>query len=561
MAPDAHPFTCNTCQVAFRSSELQRTHMQSDWHRYNLKRRVASLPPLSSEVFADKVLASKANAAATAVRAAYEKTCDACQKKFYSENTYINHQASQKHRLNVMRTGEKARKDNDATSVISSTFSLGEPLDKTPVGATIGEEEEEEFSQIAKNLKDTTLENAPEPVSRRPTRPHHSAADDRAPHPLSRASTETAQTPPVMRDPLLECLFCTVSSPSLAENLDHMQKVHGMFIPEREFLVDAEGLITYLSSKVNEEYQCLYCNRLKWSESGIKTHMRDLSHCKIAFDSQKEQLEIGEYYDFRSTYSDDDYETEEDEDEAPSVGAKLGAKRVPKVEDGSSGQEGEDAGWETSSTVSDVPTEELGPVYCDGDRERLRDRLKTHPHHSHGQHRRHQSVDGYHSHAHPTPHAVYHDEFELHLPTGRVAGHRSLNRYFRQNLHNYPTPDERAQLALTEGDEESDEEPAPRGHDRGRQLVSRAEGGLGMVSVSEAKKREVRAVEKRSKKQQDRAQAKQQWRTDLKGNSQKHYRVSTTVILLESVANDVRTICSSELVALAMCGLCWMRSV
>lgn len=26
-----HPFTCNTCQVAFRSSELQRGHMRSDW--------------------------------------------------------------------------------------------------------------------------------------------------------------------------------------------------------------------------------------------------------------------------------------------------------------------------------------------------------------------------------------------------------------------------------------------------------------------------------------------------------------------------------------------------
>jgi pre-60S factor REI1 len=26
-----HPFTCNTCQVAFKSSDLQRSHMQSDW--------------------------------------------------------------------------------------------------------------------------------------------------------------------------------------------------------------------------------------------------------------------------------------------------------------------------------------------------------------------------------------------------------------------------------------------------------------------------------------------------------------------------------------------------
>jgi hypothetical protein len=26
-----HPYTCNTCQVAFRNSELQRGHMRSDW--------------------------------------------------------------------------------------------------------------------------------------------------------------------------------------------------------------------------------------------------------------------------------------------------------------------------------------------------------------------------------------------------------------------------------------------------------------------------------------------------------------------------------------------------
>ena len=30
-AASSHPYTCNTCQVAFRGSELQRTHMQSDW--------------------------------------------------------------------------------------------------------------------------------------------------------------------------------------------------------------------------------------------------------------------------------------------------------------------------------------------------------------------------------------------------------------------------------------------------------------------------------------------------------------------------------------------------
>jgi len=27
----SHPFTCNTCQVAFRNSDLQKGHMRGDW--------------------------------------------------------------------------------------------------------------------------------------------------------------------------------------------------------------------------------------------------------------------------------------------------------------------------------------------------------------------------------------------------------------------------------------------------------------------------------------------------------------------------------------------------
>lgn len=27
----SHPYTCNTCQVAYRNSDLQKGHMKSDW--------------------------------------------------------------------------------------------------------------------------------------------------------------------------------------------------------------------------------------------------------------------------------------------------------------------------------------------------------------------------------------------------------------------------------------------------------------------------------------------------------------------------------------------------
>jgi pre-60S factor REI1 len=502
--------------------------MQSDWHRYNLKRRVASLPPLASDVFAEKVLANKATAAATAARASFEKGCEVCTKTYFSENAYLNHLSSQKHKSNVARLPKTAGKsrDDDLNSVMSSTFSLGEPIEKVSRTQNT-DDSEDEFKEVVNGIKDTSLGDEGGPVSRRE---QHPTSQDPT---ISRTTTSTTTDGHVQkRDSLLECLFCTSIFESLDISLDHMQKTHGMFIPERSFLVDLEGLVRYLNQKVNEEHECLYCGRLKWSEDGIKTHMRDMSHCKIAYENEDQQLEIGQFYDFRATYSDSEWDSDEDEDmeeAAPGGGVKLGAKRATKtvVENGDSENlpdAGEDAGWETDSTASSVPTEELGRVYLDDQRDEVKERLKQNRHHSHTDTRRHRTVDGFHSHAHPTPHAVYHDDYELHLPSGRTAGHRSLNKYYRQNLHHYPTPAEREQRLLTHGSDSEEESRRTGDRDRGRQLIPRNEGGTGMLAVSDQKKREVKAVEKREQKREQRAQARVQWRVNTKGNMQKHYR-------------------------------------
>jgi pre-60S factor REI1 len=440
---------------------------------------------------------------------------------------------------------------------MSSTFSLGEVPVKTEEDPSVDGEAEEEFDKLVNGIKDVAVDENGEQVSGRPSRPHHSAGEKERPeHPISPANNEVASDGRVAReDALRECLFCNTRSQDLEHNLKHMQKIHSLFIPERPFLADPEGLMLYLNRKVSDHWQCLYCNRLKWSEDGIKTHMRDTEHCKIAYDTEDQQLEIGAFYDFRSTYSDDDDSySDEDEDmlsEEVSGAAPGGGVKLSRDEDG---------GWETSSTVSSVPTEELGVLYADpddADRARRADRIKTHKHHSHSDNRKHRTADGWHSHAHHTPHAVYHDEYELHMPTGRVAGHRSLNKYYRQNLHNYLTPSERVQRLLEAGersDEDDDDgtqftqEQRERGRARARPtdterenrmqglqgpggsqqqraiIPTRAQGGLGMISVSEAKKRQVRATEKKERKREGRAQAKQQWRADRIGNSQKHYR-------------------------------------
>ncbi|KAK3073422.1 pre-60S factor rei1, partial [Teratosphaeriaceae sp. CCFEE 6253] len=162
MTASSHPYTCNTCQIALKTSELQRQHMQSDWHRYNLKRRVASLPPLTSEIFAEKVLSNKAATAATAARASFEKRCDACDKSYFSEGAYINHLGSQKHRILLARLNAKS--GNETDSLADSTFSLGEPVDTASTTAstvTLSAEDataEAEFEEVVEGIKKTGLD-------------------------------------------------------------------------------------------------------------------------------------------------------------------------------------------------------------------------------------------------------------------------------------------------------------------------------------------------------------------------------------------------------------------
>jgi len=428
---------------------------------------------------------------------------------------------------------------------MSSTFSLGEPVNMTPAefadplepaADTVDPEAEAEFSKVVNGIKETMITDQ-EPVSRRPTRPHHSAGEQRSPHPLSpikkeetgSSISEVAAKSTV--GSLQQCLFCNYASPSFKLNVHHMTKFHGMFIPEQPYLVDLDGLIGYLHKKIVENHECLYCHKLKGSTSGIQTHMRDKGHCMIAFEREEEMVEVGQFYDFTSTYSDQDEDEEMiDGEEGTSGGVKLGCPRAAKIivsnEDGDQEMDDPEAageGWETDSEDADTNTETQSKEPSAPEKpppNARRPSLLTAS-------RRHSAIDDYHPNPRSPSRAAFTSDYELHLPSGRTAGHRSLARYFRQNLHSYPTPTERLQqLTIEEGAPSgSDEEMAlDRPGDRGRQLATRADGGLGMLGVTDAKKKEVQAVEKRETKRAQREMREFQWGVNKRGNQQKHFR-------------------------------------
>ncbi|CAJ0764040.1 15350_t:CDS:2, partial [Entrophospora sp. SA101] len=92
-----------------------------------------------------------------------------------------------------------------------------------------------------------------------------------------------------------------------------MTKVHSFFIPEIGYLVDIHGLIKYLGEKISVGNVCLYRNgRGKEFSKLIK------GHTMIIYDQEDDIMEISDYYDFRSSYSDLDIDDDnDDEDELP----------------------------------------------------------------------------------------------------------------------------------------------------------------------------------------------------------------------------------------------------
>lgn len=484
--------------------------MRSDWHRYNLKRRLAELPAVSSQDYNEKVLAAQATNNAAAAQAAFAKSCSTCQKTYYSENAYQNHLASKAHRTREVALGRGHTGDGNPT--VGSVSSL---VDSVTASEPRDPEAEAEFEKVVAGMNATSIKDVPA-ITRRPSTPPPDV-EPREDHPMS------PENPELSSIPLSRCLFCNYDSPTWKLSVAHMTKIHGLFVPEQNYLVDLEGLLRYMQAKIHQNFECLYCHRLRGNAEGVQTHMRDKGHCKIAFETEEEMIEVGQFYDFSSTYSDPDAE----DSDAEMDDAKSKRNGGVKLQEDGAQQEADD-GWETDSSFSSLDTNDLASVPND-DRTLSYQRLPMHRHHSSTDPRPHRNPDGFHSHAHHHNNAVFYDEHEMHLPSGRVAGHRSLKKYYRQNLHSYPTAAERMQRArrlIEEGsseDAEMDDVELPATPPR-TSLMRRGEAG--MIGATNQQRRDVRSQEIRSRQKEQRAQNRYQAKLEKQNNHQKHFRVS-----------------------------------
>ncbi|XP_033507432.1 cytoplasmic 60S subunit biogenesis factor ZNF622 [Epinephelus lanceolatus] len=353
-------YTCISCRVAFADGEVQRAHYKTDWHRYNLKRKVADMPPVTAENFQERVLAQRAAAEQQLNDTTTGEGCAICNKKFSTVNAYQNHLQSHKHQqaekqalLAAQRKVEKMNEknlekglgdekvDHDARNEAlqqalkeqqrpspakqgtsqEAKRQRAEKLEKPPRmiwleeqakrrekedGATAVEEEWEDIDEDEDD--DDEMEDEEE----------EETMDQEEGDSVGASDPQPAALPGSI--PVTNCLFCSHHSKSLMKNVAHMTKAHSFFIPDVEFLVDLKGLIRYLGEKVGAGNVCLWCNekgRSFYSTEAVQSHMTDKSHCKLFTDGDT-ALEFADFYDFRSSYPDrkegEDAEMEEEEE-------------------------------------------------------------------------------------------------------------------------------------------------------------------------------------------------------------------------------------------------------
>nr|CAG4651826.1 EOG090X06E3 [Triops cancriformis] len=244
-------FTCITCHVAFKEADIQREHYKTDWHRYNLKRKVAELPPVTAEAFQQRVLAHRAQAAELEVANSSTHYCEACGKKFTTVKSYENHVSSKKHQENLLKPRRQmSAPKKEEEPVIDQDMDDSEEMEEVDSDEWEGEDGE------------------PIPVN--------------------------------------ECLFCPHKSPEMEANLKHMTLSHSFFIPDAEYVTDLEGLLGYLGEKVGRGHICLWCGHYGkqfFSVEATQKHMVDKGHCKIYHEAET-LLEYETYYDYSSSYPD-----------------------------------------------------------------------------------------------------------------------------------------------------------------------------------------------------------------------------------------------------------------
>lgn len=234
---------CLACEKAFPNSALHREHMRSDWHNYNLKRKVAYLPPITEDQH--RQIVESAKKAPEDASSKFE--CELCDKIYHTPNALSNHLISRRHQL---------RKHDELVR-------------KSKLQSNVTDSKEKDWRTLLMNCK--SEEDVEKLVQEK----------------------ESSYIPPADS----QCLFCIIESDSLKSNEEHMRLEHNFSFPFVQHLRHKRDLLLHLAEKIGKYNLCIYCDgrgKTFYTAESVRKHMRSMMHCNI----NAQNLRHGEYRQF-----------------------------------------------------------------------------------------------------------------------------------------------------------------------------------------------------------------------------------------------------------------------
>lgn len=291
-------FTCNTCQIRFASAELQRQHMKTEWHRYNLKRRVALLPSITSDVFAEKILSQKHYTPD-------ERPMNEDEYGFFVHSRRSGPGLPQvtKKMLKKMRHKNRGHSDTDREAWVrivprpsSPTASIASRISQFSLGNSddlrlVNTQEDSEFLDTDSEYTDL------EPSISHASTPSDVVLEyeiiDGNDQPQELVSDEEE-----LFDATISCAYCGKHHTNVESNVRHMFREHGLYIPERSFLTNLTGLLTHLGEVLLVSQECIVCGFKGLSIESTRLHILSKGHARIPYESKEEKAALAEFYTF-----------------------------------------------------------------------------------------------------------------------------------------------------------------------------------------------------------------------------------------------------------------------
>lgn len=288
-------FTCHACSLTFPTSDIQRYHMKSDWHRYNLKRKIEGFAPISSEEFQSKIEMFKKNTEDTVdygyddeekakggkkSRASTDlETSDAADFEDSSsdEEEKVTEEEERDEEVGAFEAGVD---ENVGTFNVKKLKGLHLDVDNGDILSDVVSTEYYKTTDFGGNTTESGF------TSRDLT------TDDAE---VSSATEDEAEDANTEELTLNDCVFCYQTSPDSERNIRHMFTKHGFYIPDRSFLKDLSGLLSFIDYIINCEEHCLVC---EYQGKGIKHHLDKKRHCKMIYETPKQKHLFKDYYDY-----------------------------------------------------------------------------------------------------------------------------------------------------------------------------------------------------------------------------------------------------------------------